>query len=353
MSAPNAPRLPALLVLLVLLLSVGAAGQEKAEIHTSTDPAPGPAAALRVAMAARRAESKAEPGRQRQATIETKRNRVAQRQQEAADEMKRVREQVAAEAGSRTIDGSASGGGGVAANPLCASWAEDGECIRNPQYMFKSCPSACASLVYTDLDDDCGGWATAGECEKNPSFMLEQCNASCITHVRKLLTQPRQLNRNEHTLEDLISEVPGARELQVVWECCGVGRGAAGAREVHVLRGGCGLWLHGRGVWRVDGQGGWAVRLHAPGRAAGGCGAEGRVAQHMYRRGRGHVPQPGMGGSEGVLGRPGTSVRSEWTGLGRGPAGGGGGRGEHLQSSRPGQCVCVGIPGGEVRGGRK
>jgi hypothetical protein len=49
--------------------------------------------------------------------------------------------------------------------------------------------------------------------------MLEQCNASCITHARKVLTQPRKLNRNEHTLQDLIADVPGAKELQVGRGC--------------------------------------------------------------------------------------------------------------------------------------
>jgi hypothetical protein len=153
---PALPRLPALLLL--LLFAAGAA--EEADPTARVEPALDPVAARRAAFAARRAEKKAEPTQQRQSNIETKRSRVAQRQQEAADEMKRVREQVAAEAGIRAVDGSQSGGdgasGGMASSALCTSWAKDGECIRNPQYMFKSCPAACASLVYTDLDEVSG-----------------------------------------------------------------------------------------------------------------------------------------------------------------------------------------------------
>jgi hypothetical protein len=58
-------------------------------------------------------------------------------------------------------------------NPLCPSWAVDGECIRNPQYMWAACRVACEIQNYMDLDSDCMGWAQAGECEKNPDFMLQ------------------------------------------------------------------------------------------------------------------------------------------------------------------------------------
>ena len=53
-------------------------------------------------------------------------------------------------------------------DPLCASWAKEGECIRNPQYMWSGCAKACNALRYADAEDDCVGWAQIGECEKNP-----------------------------------------------------------------------------------------------------------------------------------------------------------------------------------------
>ena len=100
-------------------------------------------------------------------------------------------------------------------DPMCLEWAHEGECIRNPQYMFASCATACAHLAYVDLDDGCPSWASMGECEKNPDFMLEQCNSSCITHARRLLSTPSTMNQNDHTLEELLAEFPHAREFQV------------------------------------------------------------------------------------------------------------------------------------------
>ena len=49
-------------------------------------------------------------------------------------------------------------------NPLCPSWAESGECIRNPQYMWSVCAGACSALSYIDADESCAGWAEVGEC---------------------------------------------------------------------------------------------------------------------------------------------------------------------------------------------
>ena len=43
---------------------------------------------------------------------------------------------------------------------------KEGECIRNPQFMWMSCVHACNSLKYADAEADCAGWARMGECEK-------------------------------------------------------------------------------------------------------------------------------------------------------------------------------------------
>ena len=86
----------------------------------------------------------------------------------------RAAKNAASESGAKTDD-----------NPLCGSWAQSGECIRNPQYMWAVCSLACGSLSYSDNDPSCAGWAEAGECEKNSEFMLAMCNASCVKSVRR------------------------------------------------------------------------------------------------------------------------------------------------------------------------
>ena len=84
-------------------------------------------------------------------------------------------------------------------DPQCGAWAEAGECIRNPQFMFAECSEECNSQVYVDAEDDCHGWADAGECEKNPGFMFQRCNASCISFARRSLDSPADDSRpNPH-----------------------------------------------------------------------------------------------------------------------------------------------------------
>ena len=85
----------------------------------------------------------------------------------------------------RAATNAASEGAKTDDNPLCGSWAESGECIRNPQYMWAVCSAACGSLSYSDNDLSCAGWAEDGECEKNSEFMLAMCNASCVKSVRR------------------------------------------------------------------------------------------------------------------------------------------------------------------------
>lgn len=38
-------------------------------------------------------------------------------------------------------------------DPLCPAWAEDGECIRNPQFMWSGCRAACGAQNYVDLEE--------------------------------------------------------------------------------------------------------------------------------------------------------------------------------------------------------
>jgi len=97
--------------------------------------------------------------------------------------------------------------GPVDDNPLCHSWAVEGECIRNPHYMWTSCVQACSSLKYVDAEPDCSGWAQAGECEKNPGFMFETCNHSCVVLARKNAhgaPAEMQARRNPHLAADML-----------------------------------------------------------------------------------------------------------------------------------------------------
>ena len=89
--------------------------------------------------------------------------------------------------------------------PTCRQWALQGECIRNPQFMWVSCTKACGSLPYADADlNECPGWANAGECEKNPVFMFERCNKSCVDSARESLTRRDEISRpNPHLAADL------------------------------------------------------------------------------------------------------------------------------------------------------
>ena len=80
----------------------------------------------------------------------------------------------------------------------CADWAKNGECIRNPAYMWATCKAACAALTYLDTDASCAGWAESGECEKNAAFMIDHCNKSCVDHVQKQRLTPQQARPNPH-----------------------------------------------------------------------------------------------------------------------------------------------------------
>jgi len=63
----------------------------------------------------------------------------------------------------------------------CAIFAMRGECLRNPDHMFTSCPASCGvcTNVCEDKNVDCQLWATQGECDKNPVSMNKACPQSC------------------------------------------------------------------------------------------------------------------------------------------------------------------------------
>jgi hypothetical protein len=71
-------------------------------------------------------------------------------------------------------------------NPNCGSWANNGECDKNPGYMVPNCPNECrykcinfANTGECENHYKCISWANAGECEKNPGWMLPNCPNEC------------------------------------------------------------------------------------------------------------------------------------------------------------------------------
>ena len=56
----------------------------------------------------------------------------------------------------------------------CALWAEAGECVKNPTFMFSECGTACddQQTKARDTHAECSKWAAKGECEANAAFML-------------------------------------------------------------------------------------------------------------------------------------------------------------------------------------
>lgn len=57
----------------------------------------------------------------------------------------------------------------------CQSWAEMGECDRNPGFMRTSCELSCTD----DGHRHCKDWASNGQCFSNPGYMLQSCPMSC------------------------------------------------------------------------------------------------------------------------------------------------------------------------------
>jgi len=66
-------------------------------------------------------------------------------------------------------------------NKYCATWAEDGECEKNPEWMLKGCPVACKQCKIKCDDNNvyCKDWAKADECTKNPQYMNIYCRKAC------------------------------------------------------------------------------------------------------------------------------------------------------------------------------
>merc|ERR1712039_1003734 len=72
----------------------------------------------------------------------------------------------------------------------CEIWAEAGECLNNPLAVMKECPDSCGvcSTVCMDHDESCPGWAQDEQCDENKAFMFRVCPSSC--GVCQLLEAP-------------------------------------------------------------------------------------------------------------------------------------------------------------------
>ena len=101
----------------------------------------------------------------------------------------------------------------------CPVWAELGECASNPE-MLKYCAFSCDSCseVGDDIDgelcvDDhekCSFWASSGECTNNPNWMLKNCAKSCNSCVdakppsKQKSQVGRSLSSSGKTLEEIL-----------------------------------------------------------------------------------------------------------------------------------------------------
>ena len=76
-------------------------------------------------------------------------------------------------------------------NSSCKTWAENGECKKNPKYMLLNCMKSCHEQIIKkqnspksdnkleDKNSSCESWAKSGEFNKNPGYMLPNCAKSC------------------------------------------------------------------------------------------------------------------------------------------------------------------------------
>lgn len=67
----------------------------------------------------------------------------------------------------------------------CDKWRDQGECLKNPVWMARSCHKSCNYCIRDckniHYSVECDHWASVGECYKNPSYMLKNCPLSCGT----------------------------------------------------------------------------------------------------------------------------------------------------------------------------
>lgn len=60
----------------------------------------------------------------------------------------------------------------------CDIWGDEGECVKNPGFMYTTCNDYCRVGALDD-DDRCVNWANEGECTHNPRYIQIHCPSSC------------------------------------------------------------------------------------------------------------------------------------------------------------------------------
>ena len=83
----------------------------------------------------------------------------------------------------------------------CSQWANEGECLNNPNFMLAQCPRSCgtcvplhdgeeeesenavASSVCVDDEEKCSTWADMGECAINPLCKLCAIVLCSVYHI--------------------------------------------------------------------------------------------------------------------------------------------------------------------------
>ncbi|XP_063970709.1 uncharacterized protein LOC129282127 [Lytechinus pictus] len=76
--------------------------------------------------------------------------------------------------------------GCVDEHDTCSSWASDGDCMTNPEWMAIKCPVSCGLCgdngivpACVDRHRNCSYWAMIGECDEYPEWMVAKCPQSC------------------------------------------------------------------------------------------------------------------------------------------------------------------------------
>ena len=98
----------------------------------------------------------------------------------------------------------------------CPVWADLGECSSNPE-MLKYCALSCDSCseggddedeLCVDTHEKCSFWASSGECTNNPNWMLQNCAKSCNSCEKsktKLHSETeRKLSSSSKSPEDIM-----------------------------------------------------------------------------------------------------------------------------------------------------
>lgn len=104
------------------------------------------------------------------------------------------------------------------AYPDCDNWAREGECLKNPNFMWSSCHTSCMELAKDD-NESCPQWASEGECSNNPKYIQLHCPVSCSKATgwnvwqRQIVGLTDPLPTAELPDEPIASDVISAAEL--------------------------------------------------------------------------------------------------------------------------------------------